>query len=256
MATLAERLRAGDTVYCGWSVLGAPLTAEAMARAGFGAVCLDAQHGFFGYPELAAAVTSVIGAGAAPLVRVPHGAWPEVSRMLDLGAEGVICPMVNTAEDAARFAAAVKYPPLGARSWGPDRVKMLWGAGNDDYIAGANDRVLALAMIETREALANLDDILATPGIDGILVGPNDLSVALTGGRAPDPSDPATAEAVLEIVRHTLAAGRIPTIYANTAELGHFYREIGYRLIAHGSDLAMVAKASAAALAALRDGQD
>ncbi|ESR22452.1 HpcH/HpaI aldolase family protein [Lutibaculum baratangense] len=252
MAPLADRLRAGETAYCGWSVVGDPLTAEAVARAGFDAVCLDTQHGYFGFRDLAAAVTAVSAAGSAPLVRVPHGAWPEVSRALDMGAEGVICPMVNTAEDARRLASAMKFPPLGTRSWGPHRANMLWGTGNDGYIGQANDRLLALAMVETREAIANLPEILATPGIDGVLVGPNDLSVALTGGRAPDPADASTAEAVAEICRQTLAAKKIATIFANTAELAHGYREMGYAMIAHGSDLAMVQAGSATALKALK----
>lgn len=252
MASLADRLRGGETLYCGWSVLGDSLAAEALARGGFDAVCLDAQHGFFGHRELGAAVTAVTAARAAPLVRVPFGGWPDIGRALDIGAEGVICPMVNTAEDARRFASAMKYPPLGQRSWGPHRANMLWGTDNAGYIASANGRVLALAMIETREALANLPEILATPGIDGILVGPNDLSVALSGGGVPDPADVATSDAVAEICRQTVAADKIPTIYANTIDLGRSYREMGYRLIAHGSDLGMVTAGAANALAGLK----
>lgn len=251
MARLAERLRNGETLYCGWSVIGDPLAAEAVARAGFQAVCLDAQHGFFGHRELGAAVTAVIGAKSAPLVRVPVGAWGDVGRALDIGAEGVICPMVNTPEDAARFAAAAKYPPIGARSWGPHRACMLHGVDGEAYIAGANDGVLALAMIETQEAIGHLPEIAATPGIDGVLVGPNDLFVALTGGKAPDPADRAMTDVVAQICDETVRAGKIPTIYANTPALGHAYREMGYRLIAHGSDLGLVAAGAAAALAAL-----
>ena len=111
-----------------------------------------------------------------------------MSRALDFGAEGIIAPMINTAADARAFAAAAKYPPVGERSWGPHRVTSLAGLADQSvYLREANDNVITLAMIETRTALGNLDAIVDTPGIDGLFLGPSDLSIALSDGKSLDP---------------------------------------------------------------------
>ena len=126
--------------------------------------------------------------GAAPVVRVPVGDFALVSRALDFGAEGIIAPMINTAADARAFAAAAKYPPIGERSWGPHRATTLAGLADQSvYLREANDHIITLAMIETRTALANLDAIVDTPGIDGLFLGPSDLSIALSNGGSLDP---------------------------------------------------------------------
>ena len=132
---------------------------------------------------LATGIAAVRQGGSAPIVRVPLGDFAMVSRVLDFGAEGIIAPMINTAADARAFAAAAKFPPIGERSWGPHRATMLAGiADQKDYLANANDNIVTLAMIETRTALANIDAIAATPGIDGLFLGPSDLSIALSEG--------------------------------------------------------------------------
>jgi 4-hydroxy-2-oxoheptanedioate aldolase len=129
------------------------LASEAIARTGFDAVCLDMQHGFHDYGSLREGVTGVSAAGAAAVIRIPYGGMPDIGRMLDLGFNAVICPMINTREDALEFARAMKYPPIGRRSWGPARAIMLSGQDNNGYLRGANANTLSFAMIETRQAI-------------------------------------------------------------------------------------------------------
>jgi len=170
---LARRLRAGETVYGAWCMIGSPVVAEATAREGFAAVVLDAQHGLWDVSSLVAGAGAVNHAGAAPIVRVPLNDFALVSRALDFGAEAIIAPMINDADDAGRLAAVAKYPPVGERSWGPIRAMPLQGySAPVDYLREANSGTLVFAMIETAAALANVDAIAATPGIDALFVGP------------------------------------------------------------------------------------
>src|SRR5579872_3096544 len=186
--TLAKRLGAGETVFSAWCGLPYPLVAETLARDGFVAVAIESQHGLWDVGGILAGVAAVRQGGAAPLVRVPLGDFALVSRALDFGAEGIIAPMINTPADARAFAAAAKFPPVGERSWGPHRVTALAGLADQSvYLREANDHVITLAMIETRTALDNLEAILDTPGIDGLFLGPSDLSIALSEGRTLDP---------------------------------------------------------------------
>ncbi len=128
-------------------------------------------------------------AGSAPIVRVPVGDFATVSRVLDFGAEGIIAPMINTPADARALAASAKYPPIGERSWGPHRATTLAGLADQTvYLREANDHVVTLAMIETRTALQNLDAIVDTPGVDGLFLGPSDLSIALSDGKKSRPA--------------------------------------------------------------------
>ena len=117
--TLARRLRAGETVYSGWSSLPAPIVVEVLARSGFSAVAIDMQHGMWDFAAAVTGIGTIAGVGAAPIVRTPYHDWPMVSRALDMGAEGVVAPLINTVEDAKEFVSVAKFPPVGDRSWGP-----------------------------------------------------------------------------------------------------------------------------------------
>ena len=145
---------------------------------------LDGQHGLWDLNAIVTAIAAIRQGGAAPIVRVPVGDFATVSRVLDCGAEGIIAPMINTPQDARALAASAKYPPIGERSWGPHRATTLAGLADQSvYLREANDHVVTLAMIETRTALKNLDAIVDTPGVDGLFLGPSDLSIALTDGK-------------------------------------------------------------------------
>lgn len=250
---LADRLRGGETVFCGWSALTDPLAAEAIARTGFDAVCLDMQHGFHDFTSLRDGLTGIVAAGAAPVLRVPYGGFADIGRGLDLGFEAVICPMVDSEEDARRFVRAAKFPPLGGRSWGPARAMMLTGGDAAEFLRGANRRVVAFAMIETREALDSLDHILSVEGVDGVFVGPNDLSISLADGSAIGACVQGLCESMAAIAERARAHGRIAGAFALTREDALRYAATGYRFIATGPDLQLLATAAAELIRGLRN---
>ncbi len=251
--TLARRLRAGETVFSGWCSLPYPIVAETLAREGFAAVTLEAQHGLWDVSALLTGVAAVRQGGAAPVVRVPVGDFALVSRALDFGAEGIIAPMINTAADARAFAAAAKYPPIGERSWGPHRVTTLAGLPDQSvYLREANDHVITLAMIETRTALGNLDAIVDTSGIDGLFLGPSDLSIALSEGKSLDPLSKEVERELDRIIAATQKAGKIPGAFCHTAERAVALAARGVRFLAVMSDLAMLRAGIAGAMKVLK----
>jgi 4-hydroxy-2-oxoheptanedioate aldolase len=247
--TLVRKLRAGETVFSGWCGLPYPLVAETLGRDGFSAVTLDSQHGLWDLNSILTAIGAVRQGGAAPIVRVPVGDFAMVSRALDFGAEGVIAPMINSAADARAFAAAAKYPPIGERSWGPHRATTLAGLADQSiYLREANDHVLTLAMIETRTALKNLDAIVETPGIDGLFLGPSDLSIALSEGRNLDPLSKDVDRELDRILSATQRTNKIPGAYCHSAQRAAELAKRGVRFLAVMSDLAMLRAGAAAAL--------
>ena len=252
--SLATRLRAGETVFLGWATLGVPLLAEALGREGFSAVLLDGQHGLFEPSTFAPGIAAIRATGAAPAVRVPLAGWGAVSRALDFGAEAIVAPMINTAEDARMFAAAAKFPPVGERSWGPARALGLTGLTAEDYLRRANSETLTFAMIETRAALANLDAILATDGIDGVFVGPSDLSITLSDGQVLDPHAREVDEASAAIAAAARKAGKIAGAYTASPERAKEQGARGFRFLAVGSDAAFLRAGTLAALKGLRGG--
>jgi 4-hydroxy-2-oxoheptanedioate aldolase len=253
--TLARRLRAGETVFSGWCSLPYPIVAETIGREGFVAVTLEAQHGLWDMGAMLTGVAAVRQGGAAPLVRVPVGDFAMVSRVLDFGAEGIIAPMINTAADARALAAAAKYPPLGERSWGPHRVTTLAGIADQSvYLREANDHVVTLAMIETRTALDNLDAIAQTQGIDGLFLGPSDLSIALSDGKTLDPLSKDVERELDRIIASAERAGKIAGAFCHSAERAVALGKRGVRFLAVMSDIAMLRAGTAAALKVLRAG--
>jgi 4-hydroxy-2-oxoheptanedioate aldolase len=253
--SLAHRLKAGETIHSGWCGLPYPIVAEIVGREGFPAVTLDGQHGMWDPASTVAAIAAVRQGGAAPLVRVPVGDFASVSRALDFGAEGVIAPMINTPEDARTLAAHAKFPPIGERSWGPNRAMMLGGIADQNvYLAEANTLTVTLAMVETRTALANLDAIAATPGIDGLFLGPSDLSIALSEGRALDPLSKDVDVEIDRIVAAARKAGKVPGAYCHSAERAVALAKRGMRFLAISSDMAFLRAGTAAQIKVLKGG--
>jgi 4-hydroxy-2-oxoheptanedioate aldolase len=250
---LARRLRAGETVFSGWCMMGSPIVAETIAREGFAAVVLDAQHGLWDIAGLIAGIGAVHHAGAAPMVRVPLDDVGMVSRALDFGAEAIIAPMINNAADAQRFAAAAKYPPLGDRSFGPPRALMLQGQiAATDYLSAANAGTLTLAMIETPEALANVDAIAGTPGIDALFIGPYDLATSLSKGKAQDINAPEVDKAIDTICAAAINADKIPGIYCRDAARAIDMAKRGFRYLTVGSDFSAVRDSVSGSMKALK----
>ena len=240
----ASKIRDRETVFGYWVVLDSPVVTERLARLGYDYIALDAQHGLFGYSGLLASLTAVDAGGAAVgLVRVGANDAGLIGRALDAGAAGVIVPMINSAEDAAEAVAATRYPPTGKRSYGPMRSMVRIGPTP----AEADASVVVLAMVETAAGLAEVEAIAATPGLDGIYIGPSDLTLAL-GGRTP--ADPAVAdafEAALVRIRqacedHGIVAG----LHTKSGEDAAKRAAEGFRLLTVAGDLThleMAAKA-------------
>lgn len=248
---LAERLRAGERILTAWSGIPDARVATVLGRAGYPAVTFDMQHGLHDLASVVAGIPLAVAAGAAPIVRVPVGEFATASRVLDAGAVAVIAPMIDGAETARRFVAHLKYPPIGERSWGPTFAMALAGVDKSDaWLAGANAASLGFAMIESADSIAALDDILAVDGLDGIFVGPSDLSLTLSGGARLAPSAEETWAAVERIGAAALAAGKLAALFANTAEDVRRGFAAGYRLIAYGTDTGLLKSAATEALTA------
>jgi len=230
--SLSSRLRAGETVLSAWSSLPEPLTVEILAHTAFDAVTLDMQHGGHDEASVLRSVGLVLNAGKPPVVRIPVGRFDMASRALDFGAQAVIAPMINSAEDARKFAASMKYPPAGERSWGVFRANADYGTpGSNDYLTTANQDTLAFAMIETRDAYDALDAILDVRGIDGVFVGPADFSIAWSNGREANPNSDAIVEPISNIARKAAAAGKIAGIYSPSPEFARRYIPLGFRFV-------------------------
>ncbi len=184
---IKQMWREGKCVTMGWLSVSNGFTAEVMARQGFDALVIDMQHGLTDMANLWPMLQAVSQTDTVPVVRVAWNDPATIMKALDLGAYGIIVPLIDTAADAAKAVAACRYPPVGMRSSGPVRAVHYGGA---DYLAQANGEIVVLAMIETKEGLANLDAICATPGLDGVYIGPSDLSLALGLPPGPDKTDP------------------------------------------------------------------
>ena len=235
--TLADRLNAGETIFTAWSGIPDAITVEAVANTAVDAVTLDMQHGGHHEDSVLRGLAPIVASGKPGIVRIPVGRFDMASKALDYGAQAVIAPMINTIEDARLFAASMKYPPVGERSWGASyamaRHKTADASG---WLGSANSRTLAFAMIETREALAILDDILAVDGIDGVLVGPSDFSIAWSGGKSVNPSMEDMMAGIGDIGRRTRAASKHAAIYVVDPALSGRFVEMGFRFLALGSE--------------------
>ncbi|GAA2649180.1 HpcH/HpaI aldolase family protein [Streptomyces vastus] len=203
----AAALRARDPLVGYWSVLDSPVSTERIARLGYDYVALDAQHGLIDYAGVLASLTAIDtkGSTAVGLVRVEANDPMPIGKALDAGAAGVIVPLIDTAQDAAAAVAAVRYPPLGRRSYGPMRSALRIGPDPAD----AHEQTVVLAMIETAEGLKNVEEICATDGVDGVYIGPSDLRIALGGASSTDPTVADEFEAALVTVREAAAAAGI-----------------------------------------------
>lgn len=246
---LRDRLGEGGFVLSAWSGMADAIVHETLLRSGFDALAFDVQHGVLDLRSLEAGIALCGFAGVPALVRLPIEDRATAARVLDFGASAVIMPMIEGAEDARAFVNAVKYPPVGERSFGPTRATALHSySGMADYVAEARQETLAFAMIETASAVAALDEILGIDGLDGVFVGPSDLSIALSGTGRLDPDGMQAQQAIRDIAAAVGRAGKIGAIYAAGAEDARRYRSYGYRLVCVGSDIGMLA-AGAAALA-------
>ncbi|MCV9967828.1 aldolase/citrate lyase family protein [Pararhizobium sp. BT-229] len=237
----------------GWLSIGNAFTAEIMAAQGYDSVSIDVQHGALDYGSVLPMFQAMRASGVVPMARVP---WLEpgiIMKVLDAGAYGVICPMVNTAEQATEFISYMRYPPHGQRSFGPTRVSFAAGA---NYAGEANDEILAFAMVETKQAMANLDAIAATPGLDGIYVGPADLTFSLMDGTlAPgfDREEPEMIDALHRIVAACKSNGIRAALHCGTADYAARAIGWGFDMTTVSGDSRLLAAAAAASVGRFRE---
>ena len=245
---LKQKWAAGAPVLNGWLSIGNAFTAEIMAAQGFDSVTVDIQHGALDYHDMLGMFQAMRASGVVTMARVP---WLEpgiIMKAMDAGAFGIICPMVNTRADAERLVSYMRYPPKGTRSFGPTRVNF---AAGTDYATHANDTVLCLAMVETAEALENLEEIVTTPGLDGIYVGPADLSIGVSNGRLGGGFDREEEEMIAHLKTIAAAAAKAGIkagIHCGSPDYAARAIGWGYHLTTLSSDVQYLARGAKAAL--------
>ncbi len=241
----------GGAVINGWCAIPSSWSAELSANAGFDSVTLDLQHGLIHYDAAVPMLQGISTTDAVPLARVPWNEPGIIMKMLDAGCYGIICPMVNTREECERFVGACRYPTAGGyRSYGPFRASVYGGPG---YFERANDTVLTFAMIETAQALANVEEIVSVPGLDAVYVGPADLSLSILGHPQMEYDGKPELFAALDTIvavckKHGVATG----IHCSGADHAKKMIARGFNFTTLLSDGAYLANALSAAVGAMR----
>ena len=233
----------------GWLAVPNGFSAEVMAHQGWDTLTVDMQHGVIDYAGMVGMLQAISTTPTVPIVRVP---WLEpgiIMKSLDAGAYGVICPMVNTREDAQKLVAYTHYAPQGTRSFGPVRATLYGGA---DYPQHANSTIVAFAMIETAQALDNLDAILSVEGLDAIYIGPSDLSLALGCNPTFDDVDPKAAQAMDHILERAKAHGVQAGVHNGRPDVAKARIAKGFRFVTVSSDARILASGSQELLSAMR----
>jgi 4-hydroxy-2-oxoheptanedioate aldolase len=247
-STIRRLWAEGTPVLNGWLSIGNSFTAEIMAQQGYDALTIDQQHGFLSYDSVAPMLQAVKASPVTPMVRVPWLAAGDIMKALDGGALGIICPMINTAEEAEFFVSCMRYPPHGQRSMGPTRAVFAHGA---DYGTWADEEVIALAMIETADGMKNLKDIVKTKGLDGVYIGPADLTLGLTGRKYPtgfDREEPEMVEAIKEILARAHEAGIKAALHCGSSAYAAKAIGWGFDMVTLLNDVRLLAGAAKAGI--------
>lgn len=221
-------------------------------RAGYGSVTFDVQHGGFDYEGVLIGVAAAASTGTPALVRVGLNDHGFAARCVDAGAAGLLVPMVNTAGDAQQLVGAVRYPPVGQRSWGPNHALQQTGLAAQECLPQANAGTFLFAMIETREALSHMDAIAALEGIDGLFIGPLDLAISLSQGTSCDPDSDAVTSAMEQVAQCCKRHGKVAGAYAASPALAARYAFFGYRFLAIALDLVLLDRSARTTLDAAR----
>jgi 4-hydroxy-2-oxoheptanedioate aldolase len=248
-----NRLRAlwqqNKTAVNGWLAIPSSFSAEVMAHQGWDTLTVDMQHGVIDYAQMVPMLQAISTTPTVPIVRVP---WLEpgiIMKSLDAGAYGLICPMINSREDAQRLVSYTHYAPRGSRSVGPIRANLY---GGSDYLAKANDTVVVFAMIETKTALDHLDDILSVDGLDGVYIGPSDLSMVLGCRPVFDDVDPPVAQAIAHILARAKVHGLRAAVHNGLPEVAKARAAMGFDLVTLSSDARILTNTSQQLLAAMK----
>lgn len=248
---LKQRLNSGAALLNGWLQIPSGFSAELMALAGWDSITVDLQHGVQDYHSMVAAFQAIASFPATPMARIPWYDPGIIGKVLDAGAYGVICPMVNNKHDAQALVAACKYPPHGKRSNGPIRPALY--RPNGGYQKQANAEVMVLPIIETGEAVENIDEILDVPGIDGIYVGPSDLAFSIGEEPRLDREEPKFLEIFERLVAATRQRGLHPGIHCGSPAYAVRAIQMGFRLVGIMSDSALLLGAARGAVNHVRE---
>jgi 4-hydroxy-2-oxoheptanedioate aldolase len=245
-----EAWKAGRAVVNGWLAIPNAFSAEMYSRCGWDSVTVDMQHGVQDYLSCVACFQGIQPSGAVPMVRVPWNEPGIIGKVLDAGAMGVICPMVNTPEEARALVQYCKYPPAGTRSNGPIRAGAYGSSGA--YQKTANDEILVIPMIETKTAIENIGAILDVPGIDAIYIGPSDLSFSL--GKEPrlDVEDAEILAIYDMLLAETGRRGIAAGLHNGTPAYARRMIEKGFKLVTIANEVGLMVQAATAAVKAVR----
>jgi 4-hydroxy-2-oxoheptanedioate aldolase len=250
---LKEIFKQGGSAINGWLQIPNSFTAELMANQNWDSLTLDMQHGVIDYSHAISMFQAISTTNVVPLARVNWNEPGQIMKILDAGAYGIICPMVSNRKEAENFVQACMYPPRGYRSYGPIRGLVY---GGPDYADEANNEILKFAMIETKESLDNLDEIMQTPGLDGIYIGPADLSLAI--GEKPSfdkPEGDPVYEVIMKILEHAKKNKIIAGIQNGQPEYADKMIKKGFQLVTIGTDQRLMIAAAKNALSIIRKDQ-
>ena len=225
--------KSGDPVINGWLSIPNSFTAEAMSKLGWDSVTIDLQHGQSDYSSSISMLQGISNGKATPLARVPWNEPGIIMKMLDLGALGIIAPMINTREECEKFVSYCYYPPKGQRSFGPMRAQLTYGK---DYYDKANDNIITLAMIETKEAVNNLDEILSVPDLNGVYIGPADMSISFGLKPKFDVREDPIYSNIQLISKKAEEYNKIAGIHNGTTKYAKEMIDIGYKFVTIASD--------------------
>ena len=248
---LKELFKTGKPIINSWLAVPSSFSAEVMANQGWDSLTIDMQHGLIDYPNAVNMLQAISTTETTPMARVNWNEPGQIMKILDAGCYGIICPMVSNRKEAENFIQACRYPPKGYRSFGPIRASIY---GGDDYAKHADQEILKLAMIETKEALEKLDEILDTPNLDGIYIGPADLSLAV--GEEPGFDKPENSKAykqILRILESTKKRNLLAGIHNGTPEYAQKMIDKGFNLVTVGSDSRYIAAGAKSDLKKLKD---
>ncbi|CEM36640.1 unnamed protein product [Vitrella brassicaformis CCMP3155] len=244
-SALRDVLSSGGVATHAWLAIPSTLSAEAAATtAGLTAAVVDMQHGMIDFSDALQMVSALSAHPPTPVARIPHQ-WPAadvsmIHKLLDAGYLGLICPLVDTAEQARAFVDACVYPPKGSRSFGPTRAGMVYGGG--EYLRMADELIVKLVMIETQQGLDNLEDILAVEGVDGAFIGPNDLSLALGVPPSGAPTHPKVVAAIERIGRECSKRGKVAGIWCGETGFALDMVKRDFRFVTLGTDVAAISQ--------------
>lgn len=250
---IRQLLDKNEPIINAWLSIPSAYLAEGAGHQGFDCVTVDLQHGMLGFEAAVGMLQAISATPAVPLVRARSKEAADVMQLLDAGAYGVICPLISNAAETMQFVSACRYPPAGRRSFGPARGKLY---GGDDYFEKANDEIFAIPMIETAEALENINDILAVPGVDMIYIGPNDLALELGEKPGAETQSGRTSEAITYLVQRAKSAGIPVGIFCKDARAAVLRISQGVDLVTPGNDFAILTTAMQSAVSLIRNRPD